>query len=230
METRRQKETGLTYDSASTPVIVPSTYGIDLYWIPLGAGGSGFVRMNGRVYEAIKARWERRRPCDLYHTALEVRLPEGRFIVETMWPSPDEDTTSRGVVVEGPVWSRGIGLVRMFRYEVRCWRDGLLPDAEEAVGGPQPLADDQETARRLLNMVGLVPALVWGRDQMGTGDMWNSNSVISWLIARSGLPIAEVQPPDGGRAPGWAAGVDIAMSSGEPLMAAGRRPSRPRSR
>jgi hypothetical protein len=189
---------------------VPSEVGIDIYWIPLGAGGSGFVRMNGRVYEAIKARWERRRPLDLYHTALEVRLPEGRFIVETMWPSPDEDTASRGVVVEGPVWNRWIALLRTFRYEVRCWRDGVLPDADEAAGGPQPLSDDRETAQLLLNLVGSVPALIWGRDQMGTGDMWNSNSVISWLIARSGLAIDEVQPPDDGRAPGWEAGIDIA--------------------
>jgi len=28
--------------------------GIDLYWLPLGAGG-WFVRLNGRVYEAARA-------------------------------------------------------------------------------------------------------------------------------------------------------------------------------
>ena len=27
--------------------------GIDLLWIPLGSGGSGFVHLNGRIYEAI---------------------------------------------------------------------------------------------------------------------------------------------------------------------------------
>src|SRR5688500_18319225 len=75
-----------------------SKVGIYLYWIPLGAGGSGFVRMNGRIYEAIRARLERRRPLDLYPTALEVRVPEGRFVVETMWPSPGGDTRCRGVV------------------------------------------------------------------------------------------------------------------------------------
>lgn len=31
---------------------------IDLYWFPLGAGGH-FVRLNGRIYEAVKARRER---------------------------------------------------------------------------------------------------------------------------------------------------------------------------
>jgi hypothetical protein len=29
-------------------------YGVDLYWLPLGAGGH-FVRLNGRVYEACDA-------------------------------------------------------------------------------------------------------------------------------------------------------------------------------
>ena len=30
----------------------PSGAAIDLYWLPLGAGGH-FVRLNGRIYEAI---------------------------------------------------------------------------------------------------------------------------------------------------------------------------------
>jgi hypothetical protein len=37
--------------------------------------------------------------------------------------------------------------------------------------------------------------------------MWNSNSVISWLLVRSGLPADAFQPPTGGRAPGWEAGI-----------------------
>jgi hypothetical protein len=43
--------------------------GIELYWLPLGAGG-WFVRLNGRIWEAIHALLEHRRPLDLYHTAL----------------------------------------------------------------------------------------------------------------------------------------------------------------
>jgi hypothetical protein len=42
--------------------------------------------------------------------------------------------------------------------------------------------------------------------------MWNSNSVISWLIARSGLDIDSIEPPAGGRAPGWRAGLVVARS------------------
>jgi len=34
-------------------------YGIYLYWVPLGSGGN-FVRLNGKVYEAVAA--SRRRP------------------------------------------------------------------------------------------------------------------------------------------------------------------------
>jgi len=181
--------------------------GIDLYWIPLGAGGAGFVRLNGRMYEAVKARLEGRGPLDLYHTALEIRVPEGRFVVENAWPSPDSDTASRGVVVEGPVGSRRIARFRPFRYEVRCWRDGVIPDAGEAVESPQTLSNDPGQARRLLGLVASVPALIWGRDEAGTGDMWNSNSVIAWLLARSGLPTDEIRPPPGGRAPGWKAGI-----------------------
>jgi hypothetical protein len=180
---------------------------IDLYWIPLGAGGSGLVRFNGKVYEAIKARRERRPPQALYHTALEVRVPEGRYIIENAWPSPDADTASRGVVVEGPVGSRRLTRLRVFRYEVRRWRDGVIPDVSEAVSSPQVLSDDPILAGLLLQQVASVPALIWGRDEMGTGDMWNSNSVISWLLVRIELPADAIQPPAGGRAPGWKAGI-----------------------
>ena len=54
---------------------------IDLYWLPLGAGGHS-VRLNGRVYEAVVARLERRTASDLYHSALEVRVAEGKFVIE----------------------------------------------------------------------------------------------------------------------------------------------------
>jgi len=193
----------------------PSEASIDLYWIPLGAGGAGFVRLNGRVYEAIKARLERRRPLDLYHTALEVRVTEGRFIIENAWPSPDADTAARGVVVEGPVGSRRLVRLRPFRYEVRCWLDGIIPDAGEAVASPQVLSDDPRLARRLLYLVASVPAQIWGRDELHAGDMWNSNSVISWLLTRCGLPADDIQPPAGGRAPGWKAGIVSARLSAE---------------
>jgi hypothetical protein len=42
------------------------------------------------------------------------------------------------------------------------------------------------------------------------GEMWNSNSVISWLLVRSGVPMDGIEAPGQGRAPGWDAGIAIA--------------------
>jgi hypothetical protein len=196
---------------AATAALEP---GVDLYWLPLGAGGHS-VRLNGRVYEAVAARLERRAPCDLYHSALEVRVPEGRFVIEQA-PVPDGNGWKRGVVAEGAVGSRTAGRFRIFRYEVRRWRGGIIPDAEEAVGSPQRLTDAPDVARRMLDLVPGVPAAVWGRDELAAGEMWNSNSIISWLIARSGLDAESIRAPQGGRAPGWRAGLVVARRQEAP--------------
>jgi hypothetical protein len=187
---------------------MPSESSIDLYWLPLGAGGHS-VRLNGRVYEAIAARLERRPACDLYHSALEVRVPEGAFVVEQA-PAGGGRREERGVVAEGAVGSRRAGRLRLFRYELRRWQDGVIPDVAEAVESPRRLTDDPEQARLLLDLVPTVPTPVWGRDELRTGEMWNSNSIIAWLIARSGLPVESIRPPAGGRAPGWDAGIAVA--------------------
>ena len=185
-----------------------SAHGIDLYWLPLGAGGH-VVRLNGRVFEAVAARLERRDPRALYHSALEVRAPEGRFVIE-MTPVPPGDGRARGVVAEGPVGLRAAGRLRLFRYEVRRWRDGAIPDLDEAVDSPRRLDDDPRRAGRLLRLVPEVPTPVWGRDELRAGEMWNSNSLVSWLLARAGLAPGAIPPPRGGRAPGWRAGIVVA--------------------
>ena len=95
---------------------------VDLYWLPLGAGGHS-VRLNGRVFEAVAARLAHRAPCDLYHSALEVRVPEGTYVIE-MTPIPGGGGADRGVVAEGAVGSRLAGHLRIFRYEVRRWLGG----------------------------------------------------------------------------------------------------------
>lgn len=182
---------------------VPSA--LELCWMPLGAGGH-FVRLNGRVYEALQASRARRPRRALYHTALQVHVPEGRYVIETAWPIPDDDGASRGVAVEGPVATRWIARFRVFRYEVRRWKDGTIADIAEAVD-TQRVSDDPDRAYRVLDLVDSVPPLTWGRDELGLGEMWNSNSVISWLLARSGLPMEEIRPPLGGRAPGWKEGI-----------------------
>jgi hypothetical protein len=182
--------------------------GVDLFWLPLGAGGHS-VRVNGRVFEAVAARLAGREPCDLYHSALEVRVPDARFVVEQA-PVSGRSRSERGVVAEGAVGSRWAGSLRLFRYEVRCWRDGVIPDADEAVDSPQRLTDDAGVARKVLDLAPRVPTLVWGRDELGVGEMWNSNSIIAWLLAGSGVPVESIRLPAGGRAPGWRAGVVLA--------------------
>jgi hypothetical protein len=51
----------------------------------------------------------------------------------------------------------------------------------------------------MLDLLPSVPMKVWGRDELGAGEMWNSNSVIAWLLVRCGLDIETIQPPAGGR-------------------------------
>jgi hypothetical protein len=181
---------------------------VDLYWLPLGAGGH-FVRLNGRVFEAAAARAARRPACDLYHSALEVYVAPARFVIEQA-PVRDAHGEERGVVAEGPVGTRWPARFRIFRYEVRRWRDGEIPDVEEAVDSPRRLTDQRACAQRVLDLVPHVPTPVWGRDELKTGEMWNSNSVTAWLIARSGIDTDSIEPPTAGRAPGWQAGLVVA--------------------
>jgi hypothetical protein len=195
--------------SVNVPVAAaPSEGAVDLYWLPLGAGNRS-VQWNGRIFEAVEAFRHRRPACDLYHSALEIRVPEGRLVIE-MAPIPDSHGTARGVVVEGPVGTRWAGRFRIFRYEVRCWRDGLIPDISEAVDSPRRLSDELADAKRIIELAPSLPIPVWGRDELKAGEMWNSNSVTAWLVASSGLDADSIRPPAGGRAPGWGAGLSVA--------------------
>jgi hypothetical protein len=197
--------------SAGTPS-GPEVATVDLYWIPLGAG-TPIVQLSGRVFEALDAALHRRQRCDLYHSALIVTVPEGRFVIEQT-PVPDADGDRRGAVAQGPVGTRLAGRLRLFRYEVRRWRDGIIPDLAYAVASPVRVATDPACASRLLELTPSVPPLVWGRDERRTGEMWNSNSVIAWLLASAGIDVDEIAPPHRGRAPGWHAGVAVARRRG----------------
>ena len=181
---------------------------VELYWLPLGAGGHS-VRLNGQLFEAAAAFLQRRAPLDLYHSALILRAPEGQFVIEQA-PAGGGDGSERGVVAQGAVGTPRAGRFRIFRYEVRCWRDGVIPDLAEAVESPRRLSTDPAAARRILELAPSVPSPTWGRDELELGEMWNSNSVIAWLISRSGLEPGSIEPPVGGRAPGWHAGLEAA--------------------
>lgn len=181
---------------------------VDLYWIPLGAGAH-VVRLSGRLLERVVARRQGRAPVALYHAALVVEVPEGRYAVEQT-PVPRGDPAARGVVAAGPVGTRRAGRVRVFRYEIRRWPDGVIPDLAAAVGGAVRVADDLERSRGVLDVLPTIPTPVWGRDELSAGEMWTSNSIVSWALVRAGIEVATVVPPGRGRAPGWRAGVVVA--------------------
>ncbi len=180
---------------------------IELLWIPLGAGGT-VVKLNGRIFERLSALMARRPTCDLYHAALMVHLPEGRYVIEVA-PRPDRDGERRGVVADGAVGLRRLGRFLVFRYEVRRWLDGVLPDEGFAVSSTR-IDLDLDQARRVIDLLPSVPTPVWGRDELGAGEMWNSNSVVSWVLCRAGVDLAPFTMPSGGRAPGWDAGIVVA--------------------
>jgi len=181
-----------------------------LHWLPLGAGGH-VVAFNGRVYEAIWARRQHRRPAPLFHAALSLRLGKASYVIE-MGPVWGNAAAERGVVVEGPVGLPALGRSRLFRYEVRAWRGGSIPDLTYAVGEPTVMSRDSARAANLLALVRQVPPLTWGRDELGLGEMWNSNSLVAWLLLRSGHDLRHTRPPARGRAPGWASGIALALS------------------
>jgi hypothetical protein len=114
------------------------------------------------------------------------------------------------VVCEGPVGSTWLGRFSAFRYELRCWPGGHIPDLAEAVESPVRTTEDPSRVSAVFEVLHDAPALTWGRDELGIGEMWNSNSVVAWALARSGHDMGAIAPPRGGRAPGWHAGLRLA--------------------
>lgn len=186
----------------------PSAPSVDLWWLPVGAGGRVVVRTS-RWWEILRARREHRPPSPLFHAALDLHVGGRRLVVE-MTPTWGQPAAARGVVVTGPVGARALGRLPFFRYVVRAWTDGILPDHAFAVAPPTAIPLTRASAEALLRALPEVPALTWGRTAPGTGDMWNSNSVIAWLLTRAGVDAAALAPPAPGRAPGWTAGIAVA--------------------
>ncbi|MGL5809879.1 MAG: hypothetical protein ACRCYQ_08045 [Nocardioides sp.] len=181
---------------------------VELYWLPVGAGNR-WVSWNGRAFEIVTAGWQRRPARDLYHSALAIRIGADSYVIE-MAPVWSGGPGGHGAVARGPVGLRWLGRYALFSYEVRRWPGGTIPDRDAAVASPVAVGGDPEAARRLIELVPRVPTATWGRDELRLGEMWNSNSLISWLIARSGQDPSSLRPPDHGRAPGWNAGITLA--------------------
>ena len=85
----------------------------------------------------------------------------------------------------------------MFRYEIRRWQGGTIPDLAEAVASPVRISADLAVARHVLDVLPSIPTPVWGRDDFGVGEMWNSNSVIAWALARGGADVDTLRFPTG---------------------------------
>lgn len=191
---------------------------LEVLFIPLGAGdASRCVRLNGWVFEAVSALGHRRPRCRLYHSALHLHLDRRCFLIEMapVWSGPPGD---HGARVTGPVGAAALGRFAAFRYEVRCWEGGTIPDLDHAVGEPRVVSTDGDRLLRLLALTEEFPARTWGRDEQRAGEMWNSNSLVSWLLARSGHEVERVPLPPGGRAPGWRAGLVVAERQQAPVL------------
>ena len=61
-----------------------------------------------------------------------------------------------------PVGARWARRFRIFRYEIRVWRGGEIPDVAEAVESPRRLSREEDVARRVLDVVRRVPTPVHG--------------------------------------------------------------------
>jgi hypothetical protein len=138
-----------------------------------------------------------------------LRIDDITYAVE-MGPVWNVSDAERGVLTEGPVGSKRLGRFRAFRYEMRCWPGGSIPDVAEAVDSPVRTTEDPARVAAVLDVLREIPVLTWGRDELGAGEMWNSNSAVAWALARTGHDMDTIGPPPGGRAPGWAAGLLLA--------------------
>ena len=186
---------------------------VELYWMPVGAGTSRFQQASLRLWEAFEAARARRPRANLYHSALKLRTDGKTRTLELMpafvrVPAPPLRT--------GPVGLGVAGRTRLFRYQLVGLEADSLPDEEWATDSPQVLSKDEAMARRILQLASQTPAHTWGRRVRGTSEMWTSDSVVSWLLIRSGVDIAAIRIPGGGRAPGWIAGIELAARQPPP--------------
>lgn len=181
---------------------------VAVWWIPVGAGG-WLVRRASGLWERMAASREGRAAQPLLHAAIEMTGPRGRSVIE-MAPAWSGPRTARGVVGTGPVGLPVLGLSVFFRYEIRCWRDGTIPDLAFALTPPRIHETSEVVADAIIMDAARAPCYVWGRDVLGIDDMWNSNSLISWLLTRAGI---DEHPPADSRAPGWLCGIEAARRS-----------------
>ena len=122
-----------------------------------------------------------------------------RYVVE-MTPAWGAGGINRGVVTSGPVGHGWLERWALFRYGIHRWRDCAIPDIDSAIGGALQITSDAIETRRLFDLVPQFPLATRGGDELAAGDMWNSNSLVAWLISMAGIDVG-VSPPANGCAP-----------------------------
>ena len=194
------------------PGVGPIPCYVDLYWIPVAAGTSRLQQASLAWWEAFEALRCRRPRATLLHSALKIALGDDETY--TLEVAPAFISGATPPLATGPVGVRGADRWRLFRYQLRSLVVEKLPDEEWAVASPVRLADSCTVVQQLLELAPSVPRHTWGRRARGTREMWTSDSTVSWLLTRTGIDLSSVQPPAGGRAPGWQAGIDLAQAEG----------------
>ena len=126
--------------------------GVDLYWIPLGAGAS-VVRANGWLLSTVEGLLRRQPRRPIYHSALVAHSGAGSFVIEMTPVTDDNGVNERGVVAQGRVGMRWLGRFRMFRCEIHRWKGGVIPDLSAAIDGPVRVTNDAATTQRILDLV-----------------------------------------------------------------------------
>ena len=168
--------------------------GIDLYWLPLGAGGHS-VRLNGLVFEAIAARLAAPGPpTSTTRRSRSTCRRDGR------------DRAGAGVGRErrpgrrrrGSVGTRAAGRFRLFRYEVRRWRDGVIPDLAEAVESPRRLSDDRDLRAAVARARAGVADASLGSRRAAHGRDVELELAHLLAVVRSGLDVDSIRLPRAG--------------------------------
>ena len=143
----------------------------------------------------------------IYHCAIKVQFPEnGRcpsHVIELTESLDDQAERDR----VGEVAQHGI--FGPWSYAIRVFRNGSIED-ETNIKETTVLSTDCDTARNIVQLARDVPLLDYGEKigtKTGAADRWSSNSVVSWILQKAGLDPANIDPPSGGIAPGWDAGI-----------------------
>ena len=201
--------------------VVADGYALDLYWLPLGAGGHSVrvqrphLRGGGRSPRCAAAApsvttstTRRSTGDDAGGHPTQSRWSAAKALVSA--EAADHGAVAGGARGQPP--ARPLGAVSI--------RDPLLSVAARSQTSRRRLRAPAAADRRPCSCSGgsvleLVPLRSdlrsggWTRSQ--TGEMWNSNSLVSWLLVSHRPDVGRADRlPVGGRAPGWQAGIAVA--------------------